>query len=170
MRRVIVAGVIATLALASFAGPAAAVPPDPPATPPDSVQEFPAEVVCDFAVRLEAWSNERVTEGADRLGNPRTVITGNAIGRLTNVDDPASLVVVTAGRVQITDPGDDTLRFEVSGRTLFYFLPQDVNPLGGHGGLFLVTGHAQQVLDLSVDAVTEFTYGGTVRDLCAELS
>ena len=101
----------------------------------------------------------------------RIVVTGNARTRVTRLDPGgSSLTVVTAGRVVISDPGDGTSRLRSSGRTLFYFFPGDQNPIGVGNGLFLVGGRAQQTLDLSEDVVTAFSYRGTVRDLCAELS
>ena len=64
MRRVILAGLLATLSLASLAAPVAAAPPGT-SGPPDAVDEFDAGVVCSFPVRLEGWSNEKV-----RFGEP----------------------------------------------------------------------------------------------------
>jgi aspartate/methionine/tyrosine aminotransferase len=100
-------------------------------------------------VRLEAWSNERVTEGADRLGNPRTVITGNAIDRVTNLDEPASLVVGNGGRVQITDPGDELIL-----QTPYYFNHEMAIQIAGCRPVCVPTDDRYQ---LRIDALKEAT-------------
>ena len=169
MRRLLLPGVLASLALAAFVGPVTARPPNSTASPPDSVDEFDAGVVCDFAVRLEGWSNERVVFGEDGNGNPRLVVTGNALTRVTNLDGDGSVVLGTGGRVVVTDPPDGTSRLHAGGRTLFFFFPGDANPVGEGHGLFLVIGRASQVLDLTANVVTSFEHQGPVRDICAEL-
>jgi hypothetical protein len=165
MRRIILAGVVATLALSMLAAPVAAAAPAP-SGPSDATDEFDAGVVCSFPVRLEGWSNEKVRF------DERTVVTGNALTRVTRLGGGSgeSLLIRTGGRVVITEPGDGTSRLRAAGRTLFFFFPGDQNPTGEGNGLFLVSGRVAQTLDLSDDVVTRFAYRGTIRDLCAELS
>jgi hypothetical protein len=170
MRRAFVACVLASLAIGSLVGPVAARPPGTVEGPPDSVVDFGADEVCPFDVRIEAWSNERATDGVDGAGNPRTVITGNALNRLTNLEADTTLILGNGGRVEVLDPGDGTIQLSVSGRTLFYFLPGDATPTGVGPGLVLIVGRAAVVLDLEADLVTSFLFQGSARDLCAELT
>jgi hypothetical protein len=165
MRRIILAGLLATLSIAGLAGPVGAAAPGS-SGPPDAMDEFDAGVVCSFPVRLESWSNEKV-----RFGE-RIVVTGNAQTRVTRLGPGTggSLMVGSGGRVVITNPSDGASRLRAGGRTLFFFFTGDQNPTGEGNGLFLVSGRAWQTLDLSQDLVTDFAYRGTVRDLCAELS
>lgn len=170
MRRLALAGMLAILALGTAIAPAAAKTSKPEG-PPDAVQQFGAGEVCEFAVGLEGWSNERIRTRVDASGIETLIITGNGVTRVTRLDATGSSVVVrTGGRVVISDPGDDTSRLTAHGRTLFYFFPGDQNPAGEGLGLFLVIGSVHQTLDLNLNVVTEFDHAGRYRDLCAELS
>ena len=169
MRRIALAGMLASLAIGLVAAPAMATNPKAD-TPPDSVLEFAAGDVCEFAVMLEGWSNERVRI-VQRNGLETTVITGNARTRVTRLDETGgSVLLVTGGRVAISEPGDDTSRATAHGRTLFYFFPGDQTPAGEGSGLFLVIGSVHQTLDLNQNLVTVFDLAGRYRDICAELA
>ena len=168
MRRIILAGLSAALAIGMFAAPVAAKGPKP-APPPNSSETFPAGLVCDFEVRLDGWSKEKIKITVDRNGREKIVVTGPARTLVTNTETGASLTAKTNGRVEIRDPGDGTSRLNARGHTLFYFFPGDQNPAGEGKGLFLVHGRSQQTLDLTENVVTEFTLHGKYRDLCAAL-
>jgi len=167
MRRIVLAGLIATLACGVFAGPVAAKPSNP-SSPPDSSDTYPAGLVCSFEVRLDGWSKEKIRVVV-RHGQETTVVTGPTVAVVTNVDSGESVTVKTDGRVELWEPGDGTGRLRARGHTLFYFLPGDQNPAGEGSGLFLVHGQSTQTLDFGLDLVTSFELRGGYRDLCAEL-
>ena len=169
MRRIVLAGLSATLAIGMFAAPVAAKGRNPP-SPPDSSDTFPAGLVCAFEVRLDGWSKEKVKVTVDKHGREKIVVTGPARTLVTNTESGDSLTVKTNGRVEIRDPGDGTSRLKARGHTLFFFFPGDQNPAGEGNGLFLVHGQSEQTLDLSMDLVTSFELRGGYRDLCAELA
>ncbi len=168
MRRVLSAMALGIVLLAFVAAPVVAAPTKVTSGPPDVADEFPAGAVCGFTLRLEGWNSEHVTEGEDGDGNPRIVVTGGGITRITNVDSSASVIRRTQGRVVITDFADEeTLSF--AGRQLLYFFPGDVGPTGTDGGLFLMTGRVHEVLDFESFLITSFRYAGRYEDLCALL-
>ena len=168
MHRVVAACALGVLLVASVAAPVAAAPTKVTSGPPDVTDEFAAGDVCGFTLRLEGWTFEHVTEGEDAQGNPRIVVTGGGITRITNVDTSASVIRRTQGRVVITDFADEeTLSF--AGRQLLYFFPGDVGPAGTDGGLFLMTGRVHEVLDFESFLITSFRYAGRYEDLCALL-
>jgi hypothetical protein len=168
MRRIILACLSAALTIAMLAAPVAAKAPKP-TPPPDSSDTFPAGLVCDFEVRLDGWSKEKVKVTLDKHGREKIVVTGPARTLVTNTESSASLTVKTEGRVEIRDPGDGTSLLMARGHTLFFFFPGDQNPAGEGNGLFLVQGRSEQILDLAENVVTSFELRGTYRDLCAEL-
>ena len=170
MRRLLLAGLVASLALAGIAAPVGAKSGTPDG-PPDSTAEFGAGDVCNFPIRLEAWSNETVRNLVDRYGRDVTVVTGGAQNRVTRLDPTGgSILVRNGGLVVISDPGDGTSRLNAIGWTLLYFFPGDKNPAGEGNGLFLVIGTVDQSLDLATNVVTRFKYRGSYQDICAALS
>lgn len=168
MRRSIMAGLIASLAIGILAGPVAAHSPRP-ANPPDLVQEFAAGEVCVFALRLEDWTRSKERTYVDKHGQEKTVVIGKTRTRVTNLDTGRSLWVKYASRLVYWEPGDGTFRLRSTGRQLFYFLDGDQNPKGEGPGLFLVSGRAKETLDLETLVVTKFSYRGHARDICARL-
>jgi hypothetical protein len=169
--RAAIAGVLSGFLLISSVLPVIAVPPDREPAPSDPL-EFPAGVVCDFAVRLDSpGARQTLRTFYDREGNPRaSLITGVSPSRVTNLETGESLLVRGGSAVSLVDPGDGSFRFESHGMTTFYFFDGDVNPVGEGLGVWIVRGQAVSTLDLATNVVTDFEYTGTLIDACAELA
>jgi hypothetical protein len=166
MRRIFEAVLLAALAVVWSIAPVAAGS----SGAPDAVVEFDAGVVCDFAVRLEDWSNVRTSTFVDEDGITRTVVTGSSTTRVTAIESGGFVTLQQASRVVLWEPGDGTWRVHSTGRTLFYFFDGDAGPADGGHGLFQVSGQVIETLDLASNVVTSFQHRGHVRDICAALS
>ena len=146
----------------AFASTALAEPPvkEPLESEP---QEFAAGEVCDFPIRIEpVGGNPSITFFA----SGRFHVTGREIVRVTNLDTVESIDLGTQGSLVFMPLPDGNLAITANGRTLIYFLPQDV----GGAGLFLVTGRISEILDTASDTITVADFRGRRLDVCAALS
>jgi len=60
-----------------------------------------------------------------------------------------------------------------TGQTTFYFLPGDNGPfgtVGSNGALYHINGTVSYVIDANTFATYEFSYTGSITDVCAALS
>ena len=144
-----------------LASAALAQPPvkEPGASEP---QEFAAGEVCPFPVLLESiGGNPSITFFA----SGRFHVTGREVVRVTNLDTLESIELDTTGVITFRPLADGNLAITGQGRSLIYFLPQDV----GGPGLFLVTGRISEILDTASDTITVADSRGQRLDVCAAL-
>jgi hypothetical protein len=154
-----------TAAAAALAGPAGAEKPvrGPAASPPSL--DFPAGIVCDFAVHAEALVN-RQTETIFASGKVlytgyfETLVAANG----------KELRLNTSGPTRLTPEGD-LLRVTSGGPLLIFFFPGDAGPGDTtKGRTYLVHGHTTFLVDPATFVFLEFESKGTLTDVCALLA
>jgi hypothetical protein len=148
------------------AAPVSAAPPTMESTGP-IVEEYPAGVTCDFAVRLESIVSKAKTITFDRRdGSFAQNTSGTIVERVTNLDTGASVVRNSSGpgKLGLNSAGHVVIRF--GGASVLTFFDGDVT---GRGVLYLKGGGA--VFEIGDDG---FFYVGAempahVEDLCTTL-
>jgi hypothetical protein len=166
-RRLVVPSAL-VLAAAVFAGSALAGKPDrSPAGGPPSL-EFPAGVVCPFAVKAEALENRQTVTVFD---NGKTQFTGFFLTGVTNLANGKSVELVSGGPVRITDAGGGLINLQTSGPLVFFFFPGDAGPGDvSTGRTYYIRGNTHVLVDPVTSAFHAFDYSGNARDICAELA
>lgn len=166
-RRLVVSSAL-ILAAAVFAGSALAGKPDRgPAGGPPSF-DFPAGVVCPYAVRAEAVENWQTVTVFD---NGKTQFTGFFLTRVTNLANGKSVELVSGGPARITDAGGGLINLQTSGPLVFFFFPGDAGPGDvTKGRTYFVRGNAKVLIDPVTSVFHRFEYSGNARDICAELA
>lgn len=166
LRRAVVVGLAVAL-LGLIVGSTAALGAKPDRSPYNpGPLDLPAGFACPFDIRIETVSGE-LTETI--FSNGSVHYTGSRHERVTNLDTGASVTVPTSGRARFTFPDDGVVRFQASGRTLFYFFPGDVGPfgpVGDNGALYYVQGGVDEILEGDDFVVTSFEWGGRATELC----
>ena len=102
MRRIILAGLGACIGRGHARRPGRSRGGRNPPRRPDSSDTFPAGLVCDFEVRLDGWSNEKVKVTVDEHGREKIVVTGPARTLVTNADTWSFAHRQTGGRVGVS--------------------------------------------------------------------
>jgi hypothetical protein len=90
--------------------------------------------------------------------------------------------VETGARFETVDSYTERDRFDsanglivggTTGQTTFYFLPGDHGPfgiVGSTGALYHIDGTVSYTIDANTFATYEFSYSGSITDVCAALS
>jgi hypothetical protein len=161
MRKYLLTIVIATILAFSGAQPAHAEGPIKEPAVLDPV-EFPAGLVCEFPVRLEAEANRASIKF---FPNGRVVITGFLWTRVTNLTTGESISFNTSGPGTFTPNADGSVDLRARGQSLFVFFPGD---LGG-ARLLRTTGLIRETLSAD-NVVVAFSHtGGPEENLCDTL-
>ena len=163
MRRVLL--VLLTGALAVSASPAAGAPPERFKLEPAGAFTLPP--VCEFDVEMEEIRvHGNSLSFFDKTGaETRSLLNGNFVSRLTNLETGKSLVLNISGQFTFTSNPDGTLTLTAHGRNLFFTdAPEPF--LVFHGGRAVLT---LTFTEESLELVFVET-SGLSREMCAALS
>lgn len=158
------------------AAPVAAAQPSRSVRPLSGGFTYPAGTACAFDVAGEP-SAVSLEHGfiADTTFSDGTVLHFvRAKGAYVNVATGARYPTEDTFRdVSTYDAATNTLTGLETGQTTFSFLPGDVGPfgvVGRDGALYHFIGSLSYTYDLDTFHSTEFSYTGSVEDVCAALS
>ncbi len=162
----VIAGVLALL----WAAPVAAAQPTRLVYFPDPHVD-PAGTACSFDVMFEPL---RGWDALTDFSNGAEVLKAQVNVLVTNETNGASYVhdAIFHG-VDHYDPATGIDRGMTNGQVLMQFLPGDVGPfgvVGAPGALLRFVGTVWYTWDANANALTEFSYEGTVTDVCARIS
>lgn len=144
------------------AQPASATGPTKEPAPADPI-EFPAGLVCDFPVRLEAARSKATMK---IYSSGRILVTGSFVARVTNLNAGGrSITFNNSGAVTLTPQADGSLDIRARGQLLFFFFPED---LGG-ARLLRTTGQIRETLSADNVVVALSHTGGPEENLCDTL-
>ena len=154
-----------TATAAALAAPAGAEKPiRGPAESPSSL-DFPAGMVCDFAVHAEALVN-RQTETIFSSG--KVLYTGYFESLVAANGN--ELRLNTSGPTRLTPEGD-LLRVTSGGPLLIFFFPGDAGPGDTtKGRTYVVYGYTTFLVDPQTFVFLEFETKGSLTDVCALLA
>jgi hypothetical protein len=153
---------VAVLAFCLFAAePALGAGPTREPVPSDPLF-FPAGLVCDFPVLIEAEQNNATIK---TFANGRLFITGQFVTRVTNTGPGGrSVTFNNSGPLTVTPNADGSVDLMVRGQSLLYFFAEDV----GGRRLLRMTGLVRETL--AATGITAFSHtGGTTENLCDTL-
>ena len=147
----------------SVVQPALGAGPTKEPAPSDPIS-FPAGLVCDFPLRIEA---ERSKASMKIFANGRVMISGFFLARVTNLNPGGrSITFNNSGAVTLTPNADGSLNVTARGQLLFYFFPEDV----GGARLLRTTGIIRETLSAD-NVVTAFSHSGRApENLCVTLA
>jgi hypothetical protein len=112
--------VLVICVLSASAAPAAGAPPDRFKLEPSGSFTLPG--LCDFDVEIEevrVHGNSIVFFDQDGV-ETRSIVNGNFVARITNLDTGKSLLLNISGQFTFTSNPDGTLTLEAHGRNLFF--------------------------------------------------
>jgi hypothetical protein len=128
---------------------------------PSDPLSFPAGVVCDFPVLIEAERNNATIK---TFANGRLFITGQFVTRVTNTSPGGrSITFNNSGPLTVTPNADGSVDLMVRGQSLLYFFAEDI----GGRRLLRMTGLVRETLSATVTAFSHT--GGTTENLCDTL-
>ena len=157
--------VLLTAVLAASAAPAAAAPPERFKLEPAGA--FTLTGLCDFEVEIEdvrVHGNSIVFFDTDGV-ETRTILNGNFVSRLTNLETGKSLLLNISGQFTFTSNPDGSLTLTAHGRNLFF--TGDPEPfLVFHGGRAVLRATFTEETFELVFVETS----GTSTDMCAVLA
>jgi len=122
--------------------------------------------VCGFAVDFTFPTNR---EFITTFSNGKQIITGALFATLTNTESQKSITVNISGPTKIVTDANGITTFTLSGRSLFFFLPDQLGP-GEPGILILTSGPATLVVDQSGNILSFDRTSASVQDLCPVLA
>jgi len=162
--------VIALLFALVVAAPAAAARPARLVRAPHS-GVLAAGTACAFDVYGEPFKGfVAITD----FGDGATTVQESGKGQYVNLTTGTTFVVTEAYRQ--FDRFNSATGIDLgmgSGQFEYTFLPGDLGPfgvVGASGAFYRFVGTASYVWDANANRVTQFTYSGTVTDVCAALS
>ena len=157
---------VVTIAAAALAGSAAADKPDRGPAPAADF-EFPAGVVCPFAVSgTTAENRQHLTVFA----GGKVQINGFFAATVTNLANGNSITLNANGSVRLTQAGDDQL-IESTGPIIWFLFPGDAGPGDTTTGRTILTkGHTRVLADPETLEFHAFETNGSVTDICAALA
>jgi hypothetical protein len=166
MARQALAICVVGLAAAALAGSAAADKPERGPAPSGPL-DFPAGVVCPFAVSGTVTENR---QHVTAFANGKVAFNGYFEAELTNVATGTSITVNASGAVRLTEDGDE-VRIQGSGPIIWFLFPGDAGPGDvTTGRTYLVRGNTEVLADPATFAFHSFETDGNVTDLCAALA
>lgn len=163
--------VIALVLALVVAAPAAAAQPTRTVRPLHGGFVLPAGTACAFDVAGEPTGGfVAVTTFSDGT----VQVSVRARGAYVNMETGARFPTVDSWHELDTfDSATGLLVFATEGQTSFTLLPGDVGPfglVGSNGAFYHIIGTTTATYDTVTGHVTQFSYTGTVTDICAALS
>jgi hypothetical protein len=169
-------GVIAGVLALAMAAPAAAAGPTRIRHGGFTAFDLPAGTACAFDVQGQP-NNVTMLHGLGiRWDNAdgSVVHFTRAKGAYVNMETGAAYPTSDTYRdVSTLDPDTNILVGLEDGQTTWSFLPGDQGPfgiVGENGGLFHFIGTVSYTYDLNDFQVLQFSYSGSVEDVCAAIS
>lgn len=163
--RATIASMVAVGLLMLAVTPAAAAGPERSKITAYSV-DFPAGLVCDFAVN---WAFDGVGNllifPVTSTGDQVVRQAGLSRGTITNMDTGASVAIQGGIRQDLVFHADGTIDGIMSGHVLAGYFPTDV----GGPSMWLFRGHLHDEIDATFTA-TAHSFRGNATDMCAALS
>ena len=164
MRRVSSILFLALALLGVTTGSAIAAAPERSKTT-ELIVEFPAGLVCDFAVQWKfvAGANELIFRKAN--GDEVVRTAGKSRATITNLDSDASIVLNGGGRLDLIFHPDGTADIRGNGHMIAGYFPTDV----GGPSMWHFRGRLADQVDATFTTVAH-DFRGNATDLCAALS
>ena len=155
------------LALVTLMVAAPTASADPPVRFPVVAEPLTLTGVCSFPVRLDAVANHQTVTV---FSNGKTVVTGNFVARVTNLDNGKSVTLEASGPLFFTPNADGTTTVKGTGTNIWYFLANQT-AAGAPGAVYLVRGLSSEVVDATGTPITgTFTHSGYIESLCDTLA
>ena len=166
MRRVLAPGLAALILILTAIPVLAAGKPDIQKNEPLPPEFYPADVVCDFDLRID-WvvdTGHSITfpEGAD--GTVRQIVGGHLVTMITNEETGVSVTYNISGPGKFTYQGD-ILWISGSGPWLLYAFPGDA----GGPGMWFTRGQVALQIDLTTGVWLSASKPRNIVDVCAVL-
>ena len=165
MLRTTISPILALALVGLAAVPAAAAGPERSDIGSFSV-DFPAGVLCDFAVRWEFDAGgHQLVFPVQPNGDQVVRSVGGVTGTITNLDGDRSFPIRGDARQDFVFHADGTIDVIINGTVVAGYFPTDV----GGPSMWLFRGHLHDEVDGTFTA-TSHSVSGLATDLCAALT
>jgi hypothetical protein len=163
---------IATAAALLWASPALAAKPTRTVIQQTGTVTIPAGFGCAFDVVAHLQPGARIT--FTEFSDGRLAYHEHANAILTNADTGATLYHrARFSGVDVYDDATGLVSSVTQGRVNVFFYPGDDGPFGTvaePGAIYRFVGRISYLYDADTEAISDFSYSGSVTDVCAELS